>query len=117
MELDSVPLKYRLKEARVRTRHAAHPQEYLGLTPDQLRERFLVEDLVFRPRARRAGRAPVRPAGRDPLADRRRRTAGDQSIVVGAHRLRYRELCLCLGDGGENIADDDMDEVPVEAVT
>jgi len=29
----------------VHTRHATHPEEYLALTPGQLRERFLVEDL------------------------------------------------------------------------
>jgi 4-deoxy-L-threo-5-hexosulose-uronate ketol-isomerase len=39
------PAETRLKEVRVRTRHATHPDEYLALAPDLLRQRFLVEDL------------------------------------------------------------------------
>jgi 4-deoxy-L-threo-5-hexosulose-uronate ketol-isomerase len=33
------------KKVPVQTRYATHPSELLGLAPDQLRERFLVEDL------------------------------------------------------------------------
>src|SRR5439155_25594122 len=47
----------------------------------------------------RADRAPGRAAGRHPVADRGQRAGGDQPVLVGTHRCRYRQLHLRLGDG------------------